>query len=214
MLTLNLLHDADCESPLEYSGWKLISFNHRMTNFVDPRTLDLNGIGWRRKFATNTALWLDYYEHGLGAWSLAGSGTQCRWDTAKHGGILMLNPEQDKDYYPAKDKRVEDAKLQLGVYNAWMNGQCFGYVLERIGSGSEEIDSCWGFIDEGNDKDLEYVLDQIRDAADGEPIDELGGDYREIWTLDELNKPSEAGAARVAEAFGREAESSAGLCAG
>lgn len=39
------------------------------------------------------AVTLDCYEHGGQVWSISGSGTQCRWDTARGAGVLIPDDE-------------------------------------------------------------------------------------------------------------------------
>lgn len=41
------------------------------------------------KIGNPLAVSLDIYEHGGQAWSLSGSGTQCKWDTANGGGLWV-----------------------------------------------------------------------------------------------------------------------------
>ena len=86
-------YPSDHDNPLELTDWKLYSFSNRHINHRDPDDFGLyqeerggevktSDVGLRRKLDCGTAFLLDYFEHGTGHWSLAGTGYQCRFDTA------------------------------------------------------------------------------------------------------------------------------------
>jgi hypothetical protein len=114
---------------------------------LDPVT-----IGVRRKLETGTVFLLDYYEHGLSAWSIVGTGMQCQWDTTHHAGLLVWShPTNDMGAKSYQD-RQKDAEQFLQTYNAWANGDVWGYVAEIVtrcetcgGEVTEDLGGCWGF---------------------------------------------------------------------
>src|SRR5438132_289913 len=82
-LILKIEHDPNTEDPCQNDQFQVISFNSRHVNYRYPSE-GRPDIGTISKLNHQTAWWLDYYEHGLCQWSLAGTGPQCRWDTSRH----------------------------------------------------------------------------------------------------------------------------------
>ena len=177
MKIVTLHYDQDAECPCDNDcQWKLVSFNHRHINYQDPdKYLEVRdgevvgaNIGLRRKLEVGTAFILSYFEHGEGAWSLKGEGTQCRWDTAQIAGVLLWEHPVNEMGSKTYEERAEDARKFLEVYNEWANGHCYGYSIEEevtLPCGhteTKDLDSCFGFI--GDD----YMLDQVKELVAGD----------------------------------------------
>jgi hypothetical protein len=157
-LTLEINHDSDVELPDAcYDGWRLVSFGRKHRNYEDPdkyvksfdqRTREVTpaNIGLARKLNAGLAFLLSYYEHGLGAWSLIGEGTQCPWDTAYLAGILIWSGKPGDIGANTLDDRAEDARDFLESYNAWANGETYWFRLSDENGG--EIETIGGFIGE------------------------------------------------------------------
>lgn len=153
-LVVTLDHDLGVEMPdSEYDGWRLVSFNSRHTksepieNYVsdyDGNKVIPSNIGLRRKLKVGLAFFLSYYEHGDGAWSLVGEGTQCRWDTSRLAGILIWTGKPRDIGAKTVEDRVKDARSFLTEYNDWMNGVTFIYSVETVDG--EDLDSVGGYI--------------------------------------------------------------------
>lgn len=147
------------ESPLEGNDdIKLISFNSKHKSFAHPESLGLytyrdgsysftsKGIGLRRKVETSWAFILDCYQHGNTVWGLAGEAPQCRWDTAKAAGVLILDAKSFKRSYINKDyeSRRQWARDILKEYNDWCNGEV--YRFEVFDGEGGEVDSVSGYF--------------------------------------------------------------------
>lgn len=153
VLAVTVHHDADCESPTTWDGWRLYSFGHRHANYADPSDF-ICELGRspdevvakpevRAKLDSGLAHWLSYYEHGGCRWSLIGEGPQCPWDTVRFAGILVWESEPNDLGAGTVEARQSDARAFLDTYSDWCNGFCYGYSIECEG---ELIDSCFGFI--------------------------------------------------------------------
>ena len=154
-LTLDISHDYDVEMPDSgYDGWRLVSFSRRHSNHEDPakyvkafdrRTREVTpaSIGLNKKLNVGLAFWLSYYEHGEGAWSLIGEGTQDQWDTAFLAGLLVWTGKPDDIGAKTLEDRAEDARSFLEDYNAWANGQTYWF---RLAENANVIESIGGFI--------------------------------------------------------------------
>lgn len=141
-LTITLGHDSDVENPLEWTDWKLYSFNRRHINFRHPDEFFPPGIGLRRKLDAGTAFVLSYYGHGNCVWSLQGEGPKCPWDTTRTAGILIW---EGKPKRIGADRR-EAARNILKEYTLWCNGECYYYTIldEDTGEYLDNMGSCIG----------------------------------------------------------------------
>lgn len=153
---LTIEHDQYTESPADdCCQWRLVSFNPRHRNHKDASDYSPLPIGLRRKLQVGLAFVLDYYEHGGSAWSLAGRGMQCPWDTSKNAGLLIWDHTPSEIGAKTYAERAADASRFLDTYNDWANGNCYYFSLED-GDG-EHLDSCGGFIG------LEHLADTINE---------------------------------------------------
>ena len=140
-LSLEINHDPHVDVPDSgYDGWRLVSFGRKHNNYEDPakyvKAFDRRhqevtpaNIGLNRKLNVGLAFWLSYYEHGQGAWSLIGEGTQCPWDTAYLAGILIWTGKPGDIGAKTLEDRAEDARGFLESFNDWANGNCYWFGL-------------------------------------------------------------------------------------
>lgn len=189
---VGLHHDEDISCPDEDDQqWKLYSFNTRHRHHTED-VEQFKTIGFRRKLEVGLAFVLGYFEHGNSAWHISGQkppGTEgdYRWDGREGAGVLVW--EHDPSYIGAKTKedRENDAKGFLEVFNAWTNGEGYGYVVRiyklRKADGSEIYDderdyryekpifddSCWGFygddINRGIAEALGHAREELQEAS-------------------------------------------------
>lgn len=174
-LVVKIEHDHDPMHPEEGDGnWHLISFGRRHSNYRDPDEFILHFTEegkpvardkeLRAKLRRGLAFWCSYYEHSGSVWSLMGEGPSCRWDSVRVAGLLVWeHPAEDMGAKTIKG-RAEDARSFLSTYNAWANGEVYGYDIDDPEGDVE--DSCWGYY--GND--TEYMLRCIQDACGERPV--------------------------------------------
>jgi hypothetical protein len=190
-LTLEIGHDYDTDQPDSgYDGWRLISFERKHSNYEDAdkyvKALDrLTGkvtpasIGLKKKLNVGLACWLSYYEHGEGAWSLIGEGTQDQWDTAFLAGLLVWIGKPGDIGAKTKEGRAEDARSFLEDFNAWANGHTYWFRLTH--ESGEEIESVGGLI---GDEALSEVVSEELKAGDNVLVEGDGA-----WLRDYLELP-------------------------
>lgn len=172
-LVVRLLYDRDSEDPSEFDGqWRLHSFLRDHRNCVSPS--DYETIGFRRKLEVGTAFVLDYYEHGGSMWSFHSEGRDFDFDTSRAAGVLAWEEPVKNLGAKTYEDRKKDARIFLDTYNAWMNGEVYGYVVET--ADGDHVDSCFGFY--GND--LEHMFEEIRDATKGGVVVGVVGEARGI----------------------------------
>jgi hypothetical protein len=141
MLELTIYQADDGLESLQEEGalWRLVSFSYKHVCFEHPDTFyrDYHGkvpnSKLARKFNSDMAFLLDYYEHGNAYWSMHGEGTQCRWDTAQRAGLLLANypPREMQAMGFPKHKREESARNYLSYYNDCVNGFVFTYTIQE-----------------------------------------------------------------------------------
>lgn len=162
-LYLRIMFDPDTDSPCEYDGFKLYSFNRRHASFCDPEKLPLSPLALRNKLRAGTAFWLDYYEHGLCCWSLAGDGPQDQWDTARRAGLLIWEePAKHLGSEHTYEGRRKQAESFLETYTDWCNGNTFWYQLED--ELEAHVDSCGGFIGD------EHLIDGLNEVLEPDDV--------------------------------------------
>lgn len=171
-LKLEIGHDLDLDQPdAGYDGWRLVSFGRKHSNYEDPckyvrafdrrtREVTLANIGLAKKLNVGLAFFLSYYEHGQGAWSLLGEGTQCPWDTAYLAGILIWTGKPGDIGAKTLEDRAEDARDFLESYNAWANGETYWFRLAENGN---VIESIGGFI---GDEALSEAISESLQSGD------------------------------------------------
>ena len=185
MKIVTLLHDSDLENPSDFEGaWTLYSFGRRHVNHRDPEDFFPNGkpsLAIRRKLAVGTAFVLSYYEHSGCAWSLRGQGTQCRFDSVDVAGILVWEHNPKDMGAGTLEARAADAEGFLKTYNAWANGDGYGYQVEEVitqpcgHTEVKDVDSCFGFYG----LDLEYMAERVRAAVGGDTV-EIRGEAKDM----------------------------------
>lgn len=174
MLQVTVEYDHDSENPSDWGGWKFVSFNRqrgdyeRQRDYVDRadngEIVPVN-IGIRRKLSCGTAFLVSAYEHSGIVYSLRGEGMRCRFDISDVAGI-MLWQDKPKDLGPMAD-REKYARGFLESYNAWVNGEVYGYMITD--ENGADVDSCWGFIG-----DAEHVAENIRAVLAGREYELTG----------------------------------------
>jgi hypothetical protein len=188
-LTINTDHDTECPDA-SYDGWKLVSFGRKHASYEDPakyvkafdrRTREVTpaNIGLAKKLKVGLVFFLSYYEHGQGAWSLIGEGTQCPWDTAYLAGLLVWTGKPGDIGAKTLEDRAEDARNFLESYNAWANGHCYWYRLTN--ENGEEIERIGGFI---ADEALSEAISESLNAGDNVMVEGDGA-----WLKNNLELP-------------------------
>jgi hypothetical protein len=87
-----------------------------------------------------------------------------RWDSGKIGFVLMSKKNAYETYMTKritksireKCEKLIDASVE--TYNQFIGGEVYGYVIED--SNGNELESCWGFID-----DINYVEKEATERA-------------------------------------------------
>jgi len=152
---LDIGHDHDAECPMDWDGsWKLVSFRDRSIHHANPdnyvklhvgNTIIPATLGLRNKARVGFCFLLDYFEHGSARYDIHGHGPQCRWDTSNYAGMLIWeHPPKDMGS-KTFEERQKDAKAFLETYNQWMNGEVYGFNLDKVDG--TFVDGCWGFFD-------------------------------------------------------------------
>jgi hypothetical protein len=163
---ITIYPNGDTPNPLK--DWcemgTILSLNRRHANF-DPE-------GVEQAIDHNPdAVPLSYFEHGRCLWSVAGelpATARCPWDSVGFAGVWLPNAETlaSARNYGGFTRRMfmrKRARQACEAYTQWVNGDIYGYEIERITlctacghEESESIDSLWGC----------YGLDYCRSEAE------------------------------------------------
>ncbi len=188
---VSINYDEATESPCEWGGFTVHSFSPRHVNHIRPEKigimLNADGDPWvsskdeygkpneyKRLFDRGLMFALDLYQHGNCSWSLHGEGTQCRWDTSRCAGVIILDESEWKGkHWKTKEKA---ARAFLETYTKWCNGEVYYYTVED--EDGETVDSCGGFY---GGEDLFDALSSCANFGDN-PEFEFEGDC--AWLAD------------------------------
>lgn len=106
---------------------------------------------------------IEEYRHSGSAFALCrekGNFPDRQWDVIDLVGFVRIKAKEGDD----EASLVSQAKSVLGGYQAWANGECYGYdlVVSHIGGREVEEDSCGGFIGS-----LRHCMEAALDALEG-----------------------------------------------
>ena len=95
--------------------------------------------------ANPDAVCIDKYEHSGISYSVAGEGTQCRWDTSKSWAVWLPDDcllDELKGLKGAKRrvKCIEYARQACELFNQWANGEVYCIVKETFGNNKKPIE--------------------------------------------------------------------------
>lgn len=89
------------------------------------------------------------------------TGFHCPWDSGQVGWIYTKKDDVaqaflEERYSGALQEKAEALLIgDVEYYNSFLQGECYGFILEKCG---EEVDSCWGFMG-----DIKSVLPDIEE---------------------------------------------------
>jgi hypothetical protein len=100
------------------------------------------------------AIVLDVYQHSGITFSIQGEGMQCQFDTASGGTVWVPTKDRVKEImrscngWPVTRTTLLDVCRQdLEYYNAYMNGEVYGYVIDQFEAGTlVDSESCYGMV--------------------------------------------------------------------
>jgi hypothetical protein len=98
---------------------------------------------------------IEAYVHSNIHLSLSGQGNypDRRWDVSKVGVVFI-----EKDIVKDEKEAEERAKSLLEEWNYHLNGEIYGYVIEKD---NNLLDSCWGFVG-----DTEQPIEEAKNYVD------------------------------------------------
>lgn len=151
----NIFYDEDAENPRkEFQNYGHFYAWTKSGKYGDKHGIDADYFaGWDElkqylieEFKPVIILPVYMYEHSGVAFSTGSFGDP--WDSGQIG-FIWCNEDDIKsgglDVNEESLKIVEKCLVsELAVYEAWVNGSCYGYELIDVHTG-QEIDSCWGY---------------------------------------------------------------------
>ena len=147
--TLEIYQDDMAENPRE-NDWcnasKLILFHNRYT-LGDKHDIDFeNYTGWGAMAQENwgdDAIVMPVFAYTKRCIELSLSPFSCPWDSGQVGFAVVDKETINREFDGDALKAVKNLKAELSIYNDYLNGNTYGYIL--FDSEMVEVDSCWGF---------------------------------------------------------------------
>ena len=166
---------SDCpENPREaWEGFGVMACWHDRYSLGDVQpSEDLQE--WLSENAPHGSVVISLYLYDHSGITMNTSGFACRWDSGQVG-VIVATPKAIKEAFMVDaitddvvERVVDLLKAEVAVYDHYLTGNVWGYVIERPanvceccgrGDGMEEIDSCFGFY--GDDDALDQMLDHV-----------------------------------------------------
>lgn len=144
--TLKILHDQDATSPREHENLGTLATWHRRYTLGDVQPTE-SPLEYQASLPENSLIVPVYMiDHSGIALSIRDYGDE--WDSGQVG-IYHLSSEQiiaefGSDTPETRAKALGIIKSEIDVYSDYVNGNCWGFVVEDASGNS--VDSCWGFI--------------------------------------------------------------------
>lgn len=149
-----LIHDEDCECPLDKNDPVKITYWHRARTILGIESVDeerMEELNRLRKAGTIIAVPVWAYVHSDVTLKAAETNPfTCPWDSGQSGIVYIdkhkaLVEYQWKRMSPHRlDTVRQRLKATVDEFSKWLQGDCWGYrILDDDGT---EVASCWGFI--------------------------------------------------------------------
>jgi hypothetical protein len=150
--TIRIEHDNDPIPPSDWESAAMIVSHHR--------DFEMNTDLTTAKDFPHNEWWkfpLYLYSHSGVALSLDNTHYPFNdvWDSCQSGFVFVKRSEMKA---PKKQSATQVARGYVDAWNAYLSGECLGYVIED--TDGEVVDSCWGFYDP-----MEYVLSEAKEAV-------------------------------------------------
>ena len=133
---------------------------------------------WLAENAPEGSVVLPLYLYDHSGITMSTSGFSCPWDSGQVG-VIVATPEKIKECWGTdaitddiREKVTECLKGEVKVYDWFLTGNVWGYIIEQPseccehcgrGDGLEHVDSCFGFYGDGDDV-LEQMMEHVEDA--------------------------------------------------
>jgi len=166
-LKLVIEQDMNPEDPRDWDNLGVMVCGHRRYTLGDVQVK--NSDEWTneaKKASGGVVLPLYLYDHSvqrISTESFVGRAQHAEWDSGKLGFIYATAAAIRKTFNVKRitksimTKAIAALKAEVEVYNQWLSGNIWGFVLSKVKTcdlgydHDEEIDSCWGFY--GDDFD-------------------------------------------------------------
>ena len=167
------IYDTDAQNPRENDNLGTLYTNRKNYNFDNKSVLDLgcDQNEWEDNLVKNFHfIPISYYEHSgisinpMEFDTIPSENSIRGWDRGFFGFYAV-----EKDNKEVKGmtlgKIEEILRSEIDELSAWMNGECYGYIV--YDADGEEKESCWGYIGE---EGYEVMMDEAKGYCDAHEV--------------------------------------------
>lgn len=162
--SISVMFDENPESPREWENIGIIHCAHRRYSLGDVQHNTLEAINAaENKCLKNGDIVLPLYLYDHSGITISLSPFSCPWDSGRVGFIAIPRKKMLKEFSAKifskklKEKALEIAKEEIEVYDQFLRGEVYGYVVRKD---SEELESCWGHYG------LDYCKEEAKKVVD------------------------------------------------
>lgn len=160
--TVKLYYDPDPPNPrTDWDNATILAFRYVVGDVkIEPMTEDEIRQEYAEKGDPILAI-LPMYAYIHSGITVSTGPFSCSWDSGQVGWAFITQSKSDEmgfgDFDQAKLENV--IKSDVKIYDDYLTGQVYGYVVEGIEG--DHLESCWGFVG-----DLAYVEGEAKSAAE------------------------------------------------
>lgn len=163
--TIKIYQDNDPTDPREWDNLgKMVCF-HRGYSLGDEKEFkDPEDFQEYLQKNHKKIIYLPLYLYDHSGITISTKPFSCQWDSGQVGYIYITYEDIRKEYNTKKvtkeikEKVLAILKLEVEIYDRYLTGQVFGFVVED--NKGEVIDSCWGYFDTPEEI-IEYVEETV-----------------------------------------------------
>lgn len=155
-MVIEIHHDQYATSPREDCNLGTMICNHRRYNLGD-----IKGNG---DDVPSGAIVLPLYLYDHSGITMNTTGFSCGWDSGQVGVIYCSREDALKELgakrltKKGRQKIVERLQSEVEVYDLFITGQCYGYVIKD--EEGNELESCWGYLG------MDHVVGEAKSQAE------------------------------------------------
>jgi hypothetical protein len=170
-------HDCDPISPRDWDNLgTMICFHNRYILGDKNNYNHKDYCGWYEMKSDiikneNPAVILPLYLYDHSGISINTTGFNCRWDSGQVGFTYVSKDKLKKEYSINRIskkilRKAEEILIsEVEVYNEYLNGNIYGYTVEKDG---DQVDSCWNII--GYDECIEEAKNIVDIMCSKNPL--------------------------------------------
>ena len=163
-VTVSIYYDEDAESPREWCNTGTMVCWHRRYNLGDEQaSLDYDSME-ELAASLDARIILPLYLYDHSGLSMSTGSFNDPWDSGQVG-FIYATADDIREAFMVKRitakvaaQAEESLRSEVSAYDSFLQGECYGYIVDRDG---DDEGSCWGFVG-----DIDYCKQEANSVAE------------------------------------------------